>query len=141
MHNRVEATVGGAVMVTNADDTVVFINPAFTELTGYTQADLKGTCASELYVLPEISGKNGGINLDQLNPDGMWSGNINLKRIDGEVIAGLQTTVSMVLEDGGMRYHIHIIADSEHVSRRSGFDQATGLPGRSMFKEILAFLR
>ena len=134
MHNV--SPDSSAVMVTDCNHHIIRINPAFTALTGFTAEQLIGQDALQFYHLQSDESQQRTAELEALKHDGIWSGNISLKRADGHVINGLQTTVCIENELGEISHFIHIIQPPEVAAE--GYNRNTQLPNRSMFKEVLA---
>jgi diguanylate cyclase (GGDEF)-like protein/PAS domain S-box-containing protein len=132
-----------AMMVTDADGSIVAINPAFTKTTGYP--------------LEEVKGKNPSILNSHhhapaffqdmwraLNTTGCWQGEIWDKRKDGEVYPKWMTINTTFNADGTPCRRIALFSDitekkkSEQIIwQQANFDVLTGLPNRRMFHDRL----
>lgn len=137
--SRVFDTTGEAIMVTDADANIVAINPAFTRITGYGEA--------------EVLGKNPRmLNSDRqdmvffqamwqtLKSTGQWAGEVWNRRKNGEVYPEWQT-VSCVLDDSGnVTHYVAVFADLSEIRRAqltaerlASRDPLTGLANRTDF--------
>lgn len=132
-----------AIMVTDENDLIIQINPAFTRMTGYEIADVMGKS-------PEIfrSGHHDAdfyqeIRRRLINED-HWQGEIWDKRKDGAVQAKWLSVSVIRHADGGIHYHVSQFTDitekkknDELILSQANYDQLTGLPNRNLFKERL----
>lgn len=131
------------VMVTDASDRIVMVNPAFTRITGYTAEEAIGQT-------PDIlrSGKHG---LDfraevraAMKGAGLWLGEILGRRKNGEIFPQ-SVCISTVRNDKGEVTHaFSIFSDiSAHketetrLQRLANFDSITGLPNRLLLNQLL----
>ncbi|WAR46372.1 EAL domain-containing protein [Methylomonas rapida] len=132
-----------AMAVTDAQGTIITINPAFTELTGYT--------------LNEVVGKNHNIlksnHQDQsfyqnmwaaINSAGYWKGELWNRRKNGELFAELLTINTIFNPDGTPYRRVALFSDitqkkqsEELIWTHANFDPLTNLPNRRMFHDRL----
>ena len=129
--------------VTTADGRIVTVNPAFTEITGYTAEEAIGK---------NINILTSGLQ-DQalcqamwhaLNTTGYWQGEIFNRRKNGEVYPQWLTINSIFNEDGSTHSRVALFDDisekkksDELIWRQANFDPLTGLPNRRMFYDRL----
>ncbi len=132
-----------AIMVTNEDDLIIQINPAFTRMTGYEMVDVVGKS-------PEIfrSGRHDSafyqdIRSRLLNED-HWQGEIWDLRKDGTIHAKWLNVSVIRRPDGRIQYHVSQFTDitekkkkDELILSQANYDQLTGLPNRNLFKDRL----
>ena len=132
-----------AMMVTDADGTIIAINPAFTAQTGY--------------VLDEALGRNQTILQSDrhnrafframwraINSSGHWQGEIWIRRKNGEAYPNWLTLNSTFNEDGTVYRRVALFYDitekkksDELIWRQANFDALTLLPNRGMFQDRL----
>ena len=131
------------VMVTDAQDRIVMVNPAFTRITGYSMAEAVGKT-------PDIlrSGKHGLDFRAEVQAArqgaGLWLGEILGRRKNGEVFPQ-SVCISTVRNDAGEVTHaFSIFSDiSAHketearLQRLANFDSVTGLPNRLLLSQLL----
>ncbi len=142
--NTVYQTTSEAIMVTDADNRIVAVNPAFTRLTGWT--------------LSEVEGRNAKIFRSERHPEafyaeiwaaleayGYWIGELWDQRKDGEHY--LRETAVTVVKDGFGKVKNHVVVFSDITERKAAedlirwqanYDSVTGLPNRHMFGKQLA---
>ncbi len=129
--------------VTDADGTIISINPAFSQLTGYTPAEAIGKN-------PRIL-KSGRHDLGfyqamwhELSTSGHWEGEIWNRRKNGGVYAERLTINTIYNEDGSAHRRVAQFSDitqkkasEQLIWQQANFDPLTGLPNRSMFHDRL----
>jgi diguanylate cyclase (GGDEF)-like protein/PAS domain S-box-containing protein len=130
------------VMVTGADGTIVAINSAFTEATGYTQAEIRGQRPNILksgHHPPEFY----AAMWQELEETGRWRGEIWNRRKDGAIHPEWLSITRVVCEQPGP-CHIAVFSDigrqeqvRERLHHRAYYDALTGLPNRQLFNDRL----
>jgi len=135
---------GEAMMVTDADGVIITINPAFTELTGYSAEEVIGQTPHILN-----SGRQAPAFYDamwhKLKNRGFWQGEIWNKRKNGEIYAEWLTINSIYKDDGTCYRRVALFSDitdkkkaEELIWIQANFDPLTGLPNRRMFNDRLS---
>lgn len=143
--NSIFEAISEGVMVVDSENTIVAINPAFTEITGYSLEDVAGKT-------PRImkSGRHDDAFYrdmwHSLKTYGRWQGEIWDKRKNGEIFPEWLTINTIYDEEGAVRERVALFSDitkkkeaEEQVWRQANFDELTGLPNRSMFRDRLEF--
>jgi diguanylate cyclase (GGDEF)-like protein/PAS domain S-box-containing protein len=131
-----------AIMVTDRNNRIVRVNPAFTAITGYTPAEVIGLDPCLLK-----SGRHDAAFYDEMwrhiNELGRWEGEIWNRRKNGDIYVEWLaiTTISGGAGDGR---HVATFIDitrrkeaEEIVLHRANFDALTDLPNRSLFDDRL----
>jgi len=132
------------MMLTDADNTIVAVNPAFTRLTGYRATEVIGKKPSIL-----SSGRQSTefyrAMWHSLNTKGNWSGEIWNRRKNGSEYVELLSINTVYRDDGSVRLYVALFADitlkkqaDEMIWRQTNFDPLTGLINRHMFRERLS---
>jgi diguanylate cyclase (GGDEF)-like protein/PAS domain S-box-containing protein len=142
--NLVYQAIGEAIMVADADNRIVTVNPAFTELTGYTLQEAVGQSTTLL--------KSGHQNevfyqamWHALETTGHWQGEIWNRRKSGETYLEWLAINTVYDDNNNVRHRVATfsdITDQKHAEQtiwqQANFDSLTGLPNRHMFYERLA---
>ncbi|MEO7200054.1 MAG: EAL domain-containing protein, partial [Dokdonella sp.] len=132
-----------AVSVADLDFCFVSVNPAFTRITGWQEADICGRNASVLNCA-QHSGNHYQSIREVLMREGHWQGEIWQRRKDGEeFLCWLQN--SAVCDAHGERTHyVSVLTDITERKRNeqelrylANYDTLTGLPNRTLLSERL----
>lgn len=107
------------IVVTDAENHIELINPAFTQITGYTLNEIKGHNPSIL------SAKRHQPHFytamwQSLQKEGKWEGEIWNKRKDGEVYPEYLAITVVKNEQGEIIQHIGLFMD---ISKRKQYEQ------------------
>ena len=132
-----------AMMVTDANNEILDINPAFTDITGFTLPELKGrnpNCLSSGRHNASFYAEMGKV----LEQTGKWSGEIWNKRKNGEVFAEWQSIDTIYDDDGAISRRVALFTDISKkkeaealILQQANYDSLTGLPNRRLFLENL----
>ena len=136
-------TTSEAMVVTTPDGVILAINPAFSEMTGYSKEEVIGQSTRILQ-----SGRHDkffyAAMWEELNATGHWKGEIWNKRKNGEIFPELLTINTVYEEDGAVAQRVALFSDiseekrtQEVIWQHANFDTLTKLPNRRMFLERL----
>lgn len=131
------------ILVTDMDNRIIAVNPAFTRLTGYEIGEVEGkdpSCFS--------SGRHGKQFYDamwqEVNVTGHWQGEVWDRHKNGEDHAKYLTINTINNEDGTVYRRVALFLDISEkketegvIWRQANFDPLTQLPNRSMFHNRL----
>jgi len=132
-----------AMAVTDPEGIILDINPAFTQVTGYTRDDVIGKSANLL-----SSGRQDDHFYEtmwhSINTTGSWQGEIWNRRKNGDIYAEW-LTINTIYDDDGMPFRrVELFSDitkrkeSEQIIwHQANFDILTKLPNRNMFHDRL----
>lgn len=132
------------IMITDEKLHIIRVNPAFTEITGYSEADVIGKKPSVL-----SSGKHDQTFYQTLwqtlKQEGLWTGEIYNKRKNGEVFPE-HVVINMIKDlQGNITHYIASFsdiskakADQLHIHELAFFDPLTHLPNRRLLLEKIA---
>ncbi|NDP47970.1 MAG: EAL domain-containing protein [Sulfuriferula multivorans] len=127
------------MLVTDSDNHIVAVNPAFTRITGYELNDVLGKDPSMF-----SSGRHGPdfyqTMWDTLDRKGQWQGEVWDRRKDGEIHAKYLTINTILNTDGSVYRRVALFLDitekkqsEEVIWHQANFDALTQRPNRSMF--------
>lgn len=129
--------------VTDVDGTILNINPAFTEITGYTLEDVAGKNHDFLNAGRQDEAFYKAM-WQAIRSTGRWQGEVWNKRKNGEVYVEWLSINTIYNEDGTPHRRVSLFSDitkkketEELVWKQANFDALTGLPNRRMFLDRL----
>jgi len=132
-----------AVMITDPDGAVQYLNPAFARLTGYTQSDLLGVVPRPLR-RDQRGGELSEEVWKRLRAGEVWSGELYSRHRNGTFYTSV-ASISPVRDESGRI--IHLVGISRDISDRKAleaeltrlahYDGLTGLPNRTLFFDRL----
>lgn len=138
---RVFSDAYEGISITDASNTIVDVNPAFCDITGYSRQDVIGKNPEILH-----SGRHDPTFYtaiwDELREKGHWQGEVWNRKKSGEVYVEA-LTISQLLDDHGQVInYISVFTDitdrkkqEEKLSLMAHYDLLTGLPNRALFSD------
>lgn len=132
-----------AIQVTDANNLIIAINPAYTEITGYTAKDAIGKSSGILK-----SGRHDkafyASMWDKLNRSGRWQGEIWNRRKNGELFAEWLSINTIYNDDATVHRRVALFSDitekkknEELIWNQANYDALTDLPNRNLFRNRL----
>jgi len=99
-----------AIILTTADGTILDVNPAFTEITGYERAEVLGRNPRLLKSHLQSADFYAGL-WQAITREGRWSGEIWNRRKNGELFVARQTISGIRNEAGEIQRYVGLFSD------------------------------
>ncbi len=132
-----------SIMVTDPVRCVIFVNPAFTTMTGFSAEEILGRSADSLRSGNYDAAFYAGI-WSEVDTAGYWQGCLSSRRKSGELFDQWLSITAVRDTDGAIERYISIAADitghkhaQARVSYLAHYDTVTGLPNRALLQERL----
>ena len=132
------------VMITDTNNRILSVNRAFTEITGYQEAEIEGRAPSLLQSDHQDLTFYQHI-LNEIEVKGRWQGEILNRRKNGENFPAWLTISVVKNAQGRVQNYVGVFADITTIKRSQAklvhlahHDPLTGLPNRSLFNDRLA---
>jgi len=143
MAGLVYQAVSEAIIVTDADNRIVSINPAFTDITGYTLHEVIGKDPKLLR--SGCQDKDFYENMwHVLLTTGNWQGEVWNRRKNGEIYVEWLTINAIYNPDGSIHRWVALFSDisekkkaEEIIRHHANYDALTALPNRRMIHDRL----
>lgn len=134
-----------AIIVADADDIVLAVNPAFCAMTGFEESEVIGKPQSTILVGDSLrSGCDDIAVLSDLARTGRWQGEGFGVRKSGEHFPVSVFVNSIFNAEGALERRLTLATDiterklaEQEISRHANFDQLTQLPNRRLFQDRL----
>lgn len=130
-----------AMLVIDKDRKVIAINPAFSQITDYSEIEILGVSVDILRTNYHDKAFYQSIS-DELDSKGKWQGELWLNRKD-QVAFPTLTVINSVFDNNGAVLHRVLLFNDisqkketeEFIWRQANYDLLTGLPNRLMFQD------
>ncbi|HEB80222.1 MAG TPA: bifunctional diguanylate cyclase/phosphodiesterase, partial [Rhodospirillales bacterium] len=140
---KVIANLNEAVVIVDTDFRVISVNPAFSQITGYSINEVMGDRPHFHAAITEDPEFRAKLN-DSLDRKGSWEGEFWCKHKNGNDHA-LRLSLSAISDDlGEAQKYVAVLSDitkrkqdEERIHFQANFDALTGLPNRSLFHDRL----
>ncbi len=139
LSSRVFNDTHEGIMITDSQQKIVDINPAFTQITGYSHSDIIGKSPSAL-----SSGKQSPKFYEQMwlsvKSHGYWQGEVWNRTKQGELYAELLTISSLANDNDEVSHYVGVFSDitvskrhQDQLNLMAHYDVLTKLPNRALF--------
>ncbi len=144
LHARIIEDSDQGILIANAEERIVSVNPAFTRITGYSAAEAIGQTPDLLRSGVHNADFRAQIN-SAMHGAGPWQGEIIGKRKNGELFPQ-SVSISVARDEEGRITHAFSIfsdisvlrATEERMQRLVNYDNLTGLPNRTLLNQLVA---
>lgn len=133
-----------ALIITDAQNRVTHVNPAFTQLTGFLPDDVHGKTPDAFSILAQDNGTSAALVQEELRRHGQYKSRVTYRHRDGEFYPGLMSVRSVHDAHGRLSHHVAVLADlsiipaqTRHLSREVYFDALTGLPNLQLVTQLI----
>ncbi|MCL9682798.1 sensor domain-containing diguanylate cyclase [Legionella maioricensis] len=139
--------ISNGITITNQDSLILYTNPAFTNITGYTKEEVKGKNIGMIH-----SGYHDKLfyeNMwDSITRTGVWEGEIWNRRKSGEIFPEFLTISQIEQDKDRLFFYIAVFSDitflKSDINKKfhlAFYDPLTELSNRNMFYDRLNKLR
>ena len=132
-----------AMVISDAQHRVIAVNPAFTDITGYSDQEIRGL-KLEVLAAPRHDKAFYQVFWDTLESTGRWEGEMWNRRKHGDEYPEWLKVRAVTDKHGAITHFIHLFTDisaqkaRERDLRRIGYeDPLTGLPNRRRLHDLL----
>ncbi|TRW95023.1 EAL domain-containing protein [Candidatus Methylobacter oryzae] len=136
-------TIHEGIMITDADNRIEIVNPAFTKITGYSFDEVRG---QNPRILSSGLQDNAFYNTlwRSLNNYGYWDGELWNRHKNGEMYVQATSISYLHDEAGNLKRHIAVFGDvtekkqaEAKIHYQANYDPLTDLPNRQLFRDRL----
>ncbi|WP_344704029.1 putative bifunctional diguanylate cyclase/phosphodiesterase [Halomonas cibimaris] len=140
---NVFAQANEALIITDADNRITHVNPAFIELTGLSLEDVYATTPNAFLLFSRDAGDGAALVEDEVRRYGTSRCRVTYRRRDGERYPGVMSVKGVRNALGTLVRHVIVLADLSLVSQMRppscdvDYDALTGLPGLKLLTRLI----
>ncbi|SFL99236.1 putative bifunctional diguanylate cyclase/phosphodiesterase [Marinobacter zhejiangensis] len=132
-----------AIMITDQDNLIIDVNPAFSRITGYSKDEVIGR--SPRVLSSDVHSRTFYKNMwNSIEETQFWRGEITNRRKNGELFTELLSITRVHIDGPAQRHHVAVFSDitelknhAEQLNRVSYYDDLTGLPNLQLLLKRL----
>lgn len=135
------ASTQEGVLISDAQQHILYVNPAFSRITGYSLEEVVGQ-TPKLFASGQHDASFYGQMWQDLQDKGMWSGEIWNRRKSGEVYSQWQNLRTICDEHNKVTHYVAVFSDlsalkrsQEELDYLAHYDPLVALPNRLLFSE------
>ncbi|XKH59892.1 EAL domain-containing protein [Halomonas sediminis] len=133
-----------AIILTDEENHVLDVNPAFTELTGFTLEEVLGKPLEKFSILPLEVAQTTRVMQKEIQLHDRTKGQVSYKNREGHVYPGMMSINRVRDKQGDIRHHVIVLVELStipshawHLSREVFFDALTGLPNLQLLTQLI----
>ncbi|CAM4277481.1 GGDEF domain-containing phosphodiesterase [Vreelandella rituensis] len=133
-----------AIILTDEENHVLDVNPAFTELTGFTLEEMTGKTLEAFSILPLEDAQTAQVMQKEIQLRDRTKGQVSYKNREGHIYPGMMSINRVRNEQGAVRHHVIVLSDlsaipshARHLNREVFFDALTGLPNLQLLTQLI----
>nr|WP_290825311.1 GGDEF domain-containing phosphodiesterase [Halomonas sp.] len=133
-----------AIIITDAENRVVDVNPAFCELTGFSLEQVKGKTPEAFSILPLKDRRGKRQKGEEVMLRDRSKSQVSYRCHDGHFYPGMMSVNRVRDAMGNVHHHVIVLADlsaipahARHLSRDIYFDALTGLPNLQLLTQLI----
>ncbi|WP_447894932.1 putative bifunctional diguanylate cyclase/phosphodiesterase [Vreelandella sp. GE22] len=133
-----------AIIITDADNLVLDVNPAFCELTGLTREQAMGKSPQSFSILALEDSHESRLVREEAQFRDRGKSQVSYKSHDGKFYPAMMSTNRVRDAQGAVVYHVIVLSDlsaipahARHLNREVYFDSLTGLPNLQLLTQLI----
>jgi diguanylate cyclase (GGDEF)-like protein/PAS domain S-box-containing protein len=137
------STTQEGILISDAENRIIDVNPAFTRLTGYSREQAIGKDPSFLSARQQSPETYAAMWRD-IETKGAWQGELWNQRKSGEIFAELLSIVAVKDQQGKLQHYVGVFSDisvikahEADLDRIAHFDTLTSVPNRRLLSDRL----
>jgi diguanylate cyclase (GGDEF)-like protein/PAS domain S-box-containing protein len=143
LHAAALSSTRDAIMITDLASRIIYVNPAFTEITGYTEAEIVG-CNPRVLQSGDHPRDFYKAMWIRLQERGQWQGEVRNRRKNADVYPQWLTISAVRDAQGKATHYVAVMTDltvikrsEEQLEHLAHYDPLTNLPNRVLLRSLL----